>query len=104
MSGQHDPSPPLPAARGRRRRAPAEIAVLVHRRVLARRIAQSGRTREQIVADTGWRESRLLHLLDPIGPMKYEDLFAVLELIGVAREVFFEEVCQVLAALEGDQG
>jgi hypothetical protein len=33
--------------------------------------------------------------------MKYEDLFAVLEVIGVAREVFFEEICQVLATLEG---
>jgi len=101
MNGQDGPSPPLPAARGRRRPTPAEIALLVHRRVLARRIARSGRTRGQIAADAGWHKSRLLHLLDPIGPMKYEDLFVVLEVIGVARGVFLEEVCQVLAVLEG---
>ena len=93
----------VPAARGRRQWTPAEIAVLVHRRVLARRIAQSGRTRRQIIAETSWRESRLLHLLDPIGPMKYEDLITVLGVIGVSCEVFFEEVCQVLDALEGDR-
>jgi hypothetical protein len=90
MSGQDDTS-----------RTPAEIAARVHRQVLARHIAQSGWTPEQILAETGWRESRLLHLLDRIGPMKYEDLFTVLEVTGGSREVFFEEVCQVLATLEG---
>ena len=78
----------------------AQAALNVHRRVLERGIDQRGWTREGICAEIGWREKRLRRLLDRAGPLFYEDLFTVLETIGVTREEYFEEVSRELAELE----
>jgi len=78
----------------------AETAVDVHRRVLQQRIEEKGWTRGDICDETGWPESRLLRLFNRLAPLEYEDLFTVLETIGVTRAAYFEEVCRELAELE----